>query len=65
MDTESIFEIEDDSGFSVVPLGVVIKHIKITTRQEQIQIKDMIVRIDFVNGDAMNFFKHLAKVIAR
>jgi hypothetical protein len=65
IDTESIeFEIEGESGLNIIPLGVVIEHIKITTKEEQKKIKDILVMIDFKNGDICHFFKHLAQAIA-
>ena len=40
--------------------GVVIEHILATSKEEQAKIKDIIVGIDFANGDVNHFFKHLA-----
>jgi len=62
---EETFDVEGESGLNIVPVGVVIEHMKITSPQEQQKIKDMIVKIDFHNGDVLDFFKHLAKAIAR
>ena len=64
LDTEHVFEVEGASGLNLVPLAVVIEHVKIATKQEQAQIKNALVKIDFVNGNVMHFFKHLAKAIA-
>ena len=65
IDTESIeFEIEGESGTNFIPLGVVIEHIKITSKDEQKKIKNILVMIDFKNGDICHFFKHLAQSIA-
>lgn len=65
LDPESIeFEVEGQSGTNFIPLGVVIEHIKITTKEEQKKIKDILVMIDFKNGDICHFFKHLAQAIA-
>lgn len=60
-----IFEVEGASGTNYIPREVVIEHIKIATRQEQIKIKDTLVRIDFKNGDINHFLKHLAEGLAR
>ena len=64
LDTESTFDIEGPSGLNVIPLGVVVEHIKIATPQEQHKIKAVQVKIDFLNGDVMDFFAHLAQAIA-
>jgi predicted nucleic-acid-binding protein len=64
LNTEHIFEVEGESGPNFIPLAVVIEHVKIATRRERAQVKNMLVRIDFANGDAMRFFKHLARAVA-
>lgn len=64
LDTERLFEIEGESGLNIIPLGVVLEHIKIAPQNEQAAIKRMIVRIDFVNGDVTDYFRHLAQAIA-
>lgn len=64
IDLEESFDLTDDKGqFHVMPYGVVIEHMKIATKQEQIQIRDVIVKIDFHNGDVRHFFRHLAKML--
>ena len=65
LDTEDVFEVEGASGMNLIPLGVVIEHIKIAPAHEQRQIKNILVKIDFANGDVMHFFNHLAGAIAR
>lgn len=64
LDTEHTFEVEGTSGPNFIPLAVVVEHIKIATAQEQKQIKDVLVKIDFANGNVMHFFNHLAQAIA-
>jgi len=64
LNTESIFEVEGESGMNFIPLGVVVEHINIATQKEKRQIKDALVYIDFKNGNIMDFFKHLAQAIA-
>ena len=64
LDTDHVFEVEGTSGPNFIPLAVVIEHIKIATGQEQAQIKNTLVKIDFINGNAMRFFNHLAQAIA-
>lgn len=64
IDREQILEVEGDSGTNFIPVQVVLDHILKTTKDEQWKIKDVIVRIDFMNGDVLHFLKHLAKAIA-
>lgn len=64
LDTEEVFTVDGPSGPNYIPLGVVIEHIKIAPVHEQRQIKDMLVKIDFYNGDVLDFFEHLSRAIA-
>jgi len=65
LDIEDTFEVNGSEwGWNFIPLGCVIEAIKSTHKVEQARIKDMLVKIDFVNGDIMDYFKHLAKAIA-
>lgn len=64
INTEQILEVEGDSGTNFIPVQVVLDHVLKTTKDEQWKIKDIIVRIDFMNGDVLHFLKHLAKAIA-
>ena len=65
LDTEATFEVEGPEwGWNLIPLGCVIEAIKSSPRHEQAKIKNMIVKIDFVNGDVMDYFKHIAQAIA-
>ena len=64
LDGDHVFEVGGSSGLNFIPLAVVVENIKITTRQEQQQIKDILVRIDFASGDVMHFFNHLAQALA-
>lgn len=64
LDIDHVFEVKGASGPNFIPLAVVIEHIKIATKQEQAQIKTALVKIDFVNGNTMRFFNHLAQAIA-
>lgn len=66
IDTQKFLGVEGaEWGINLIPVGVVIQHIKLTSPEEQAQIKNVIVKIDFANGDVVDFFKHLAKAIAR
>jgi hypothetical protein len=58
------WQIEVDGVTHLIDTDVVIEHIKIAPISEQKQIKDVIVKIDFVNGNVNHFFKHLAQALA-
>ena len=58
--TEQTLEIEGTSGINFMPLSMVIDAIKNTCAEEKAQIKAVLVKIDFANGDIVHFFKHLA-----
>lgn len=64
LDEDHVFEVDGPSGPNYIPLAVVVENIKITTKQEQKQIKGILVKIDFANGDVMHFFNHLAQALA-
>jgi len=62
---EIVFEIEGESGYTnYIPLDVVIATIKNAPKAEQNGIRDMLVKIDFTNGDIVDYFEHLAQAIA-
>lgn len=65
IDLEDTFEVEGESGLNTIPYGVIVEHMKIASTEEQRQIKDMLVKIDFHNGDILHFFRHLGQAIAR
>ena len=62
MDTP--IEVEGASGTNFMSVGVVVEHILIAPKSEQAAIKNVLVKIDFNNGDILDFFKHLAKALA-
>ena len=64
LDTETVFEVDGPSGPNFIPLGCVIEAIKQAPAHEKKGIKTMLVKIDFVNGNALDYFKHLAQAIA-
>lgn len=66
IDLEQIIEVEGKEwGLNLIPVAVVIEHMKIAPKHEQSQIKTTLVKIDFLNGDVLHFIKYLAKAIAR
>ncbi len=63
-DMETILDVEGPSGLNCIPLGLVVDVILTAPTSEQKAIRTMLVKIDFVNGDVMDYFKHLAQAIA-
>lgn len=65
IDPEYIMEVEGPVwGMNLIPVQVLVDAICSAPRHEQAAIKKMIVRIDFLNGNVLDYFKHLAKAIA-
>jgi len=65
IDQETPIEIEGKSGMlNHMTVGIVVDAIKMTTSDEQAAIKNMLVKIDFLNGSVLDYIKHLAKAIA-
>ena len=50
IDLEQTFEFENDNGWNLMPYGVVVEAIKTTVGEEQRQIKNTLVKIDFANN---------------
>lgn len=61
---DQVFDLEANGLVHSIPVSVVIEHIYITSAKEKAAIKDMIVKIDFHNGNVAHYFEHLAQVIA-
>ena len=64
LNTDHVFEVDGESGTNYIPLAVVLEHINIAGRQEKAHIKTKLVMVDFINGNVMHFFRHLAQAIA-
>lgn len=64
IDTETIIEAEGPSGTNYIPVACLVEAINAAPVNEKKGIRNMIVRIDFRNGDVMHYFKHLAGAIA-
>ena len=65
IDLDTPFEVIKNGNLNIMSYKVIYEHILITTTEEKKKIKDMIVKIDFLNGDVLNFFRHLATAIAK
>jgi hypothetical protein len=64
LDTEQVLTVNGPSGANFIPLSIVLDAIKATSASEQAGIKNMLVRIDFRNGNVVDYFRHLAQAIA-
>ena len=64
IDTDTVIEVEGASGTNWIPLVILLDAIKSTSKSERAGIKAMLVKIDFCNGDILDYLKHLAQAIA-
>lgn len=63
-DMETVIEAEGPSGANFMPLSILVDAILAAPAAEQKGIRNMLVRIDFRNGDVLDYFRHLAQAIA-
>lgn len=61
---ETPIEVEGQSGTNFMTVQTVVEHILIAPHKEQEAIRRTLVKIDFHNGDVLDFFNYLAKAIA-
>ena len=64
IDLGRILEVKTDKNTHYFEVGNIVENIKATTPEEQEEIKNMIIKIDFYNGDVVDYFKHLAQALA-
>ena len=50
---------------NIIPSTVVIDAIKNTQGEEAAKIKDMLIKIDFLNGNIHNYLQHLAQALTK
>jgi hypothetical protein len=62
---ENTFTIEKNNNLNIMTYKTIYEYMLIASNQEQKKIKDTIVKIDFLNGNVLDFFKHLGNAIAR
>lgn len=65
IDLNEVLTVDGPSGPNQIPVGLVVNLAKQAGPVEQSQVKDTLVKIDFVNGDPLHFFAHLAGSFAR
>lgn len=61
---ETSLEVRGQSGINFMSIENVVDAIVAAPRSEQTKIKNILVQIDFKNGDVLHFIKHLAKALA-
>jgi len=64
IDMDETVEAEGPGGTNWIPVGSLVELMKQAPRHEQTGIKNMLVRIDFVNGNVRDYLAHLAQAIA-
>ena len=65
IDLKQILEVKTEGNTHYFEVGNIIENIKATAPEEQEEIKKTIIKIDFYNGDVVDYFKHLAQAIAQ
>ena len=63
LDLNTNFEYEGKECLNIIDLHSIINTIKNTSQLEQLKIKNTIVKIDFKNGNVLDFFKHLGNAL--
>jgi hypothetical protein len=64
IDPELRLDVEGPSGLNSIPVACLVDLMKTAPAHEQRGIRDMVVLIDFRNGDVLDYFRHLARAVA-
>lgn len=64
IDSEEVLQVEGLLGPNFIPVGSLVESLKGTNAKNQNQIRSIMIRIDFQNGDVRSLLRHLAKAIA-
>lgn len=64
LDPEVTFEIETETAVNLIPVGVVLEHMKLAPAEEQAALQHMLIRLDFHHAEIMPFLAHLAQALA-
>lgn len=64
IDTEYLLTVDGLLGKNYIPVGCLIDAMKSAPKHEQQTIKNMIIKIDFANGNVIRYFEHLSQAIA-
>jgi len=63
IDRYELFTIEKNGNKHIFEIGHIVDSIKVTSSEEQEEIKKSLIKIDFVNGDIRDYIKHLANAL--
>lgn len=64
IDGEQVLTVDGPSGANHIPVACLVDLMKQAPKHEQDAIKAMIVKIDFRNGNVLDYFRHLAQAVA-
>lgn len=64
LDPEHLFEVETETAVNLIPVGVVLEHMKLAPAEEQAAIQHMLIQLDFHHAEIMPFLAHLAQALA-
>ena len=62
IDLNDMFEIETAENTHFIDYAQIVAWAKLAPASEQAEIKTQIVKIDFVNGDVLHFFRYLGEL---
>ena len=62
---EDTFTVDKNGTMNIMSYKTMYEHMLIAPKDEQKQLKNMIVKIDFLNGNILDYFKHLGKAISK
>ena len=62
---EDTFTIDKNGTMNIMSYKTIYEHMLIAHKDEQKQLKNMIVYIDVRNGNVLNYFKHLGQAISK
>ena len=63
---ETVLEVEGPTwGVNMIPVAVVLEFMENADRGVQVKMRNTLTKIDFMNGDCMDFIKYVAKFIAK
>lgn len=64
IDLDQHFEIQGQRCGNIFTYGYIVETIEVAPAHEQKKIRDVLVQIDFANGDVRDFLRHLGKALA-
>jgi hypothetical protein len=64
IDLEQTVEAEGPSGLNIIPLENLVEAFKQASGEEKKDLKSMFIKIDYRNGNVIDFMAHLAKAVA-